>query len=149
MLDLVVSKLRTNASHVELINVMRQLRDVRERPGVVVVCALEDQDGNPGDLGQLPEVRAFCRRLVDIGFISWLEPTTRVSCLIPGPVQQAYPEIGTYLGAWEVWAIAEGLSKRPAGIDNAPVVEVLGWMQAELAKANQRSDKALAGQEAP
>jgi hypothetical protein len=39
---------------------------------------------------------------------SWLEPTTTLSLLISGYVQQVYPEFGTYLGAWEVWAIAEG-----------------------------------------
>jgi hypothetical protein len=143
LFDLVVSKLRTSQSHAELIEVMRQLRDVREKPIAVVVCAIEGFENDPRQLGQIPELRAFCRRLVDLGFISWLEPTTTLSLLISEYVQQAYPSLGTYLGAWEVWAIAQGLCNRPDGAYPATVGEVLRWMRADLLNANARSEQTL------
>jgi len=66
------------------------------------VCAIGGYEDDERELYEIPEVRAYCRRLVDEGFIASLHPTTLF-------FQDKNPEIKNYLGGVEVWAIGEGL----------------------------------------
>jgi hypothetical protein len=64
------------------------------------VCAIAGYENDERELYEVPEVRAFCRRLVERGFIASMRPTTQF-------FQDDHPELKRFLGGIEVWAIAE------------------------------------------
>ena len=53
------------------------------------------------DLFEIPVVRAFCRRVVNLGIISYLDFTTTFDSTVPAISKDA-------LGAAEVWLCGEG-----------------------------------------
>jgi hypothetical protein len=103
----------------DLADVMRQTLDYRARHGedAVVTCALGGFDDDPRPVADIPEARAFCRRLVSIGLIAVLEPTTTLVELMSGPLARiSKGKAGSFgLGAFELWVIAEGLVGEPFG----------------------------------
>jgi hypothetical protein len=116
----------------ELMNVMRQCRHYRQQKGKCnVVCTIRGFDHDPREQCEIAEVRAFCRRLVGIGFISWLDTNTSIPAM--GGIG-----MNAGLGAFEVWAIAEGLMPKPGGA--AIPVETLKRFMEDLEKANREAD---------
>src|SRR5262249_16027503 len=103
--SLYVYHLELTGTNDELVRLIPECRDRRQRkPNDRIVCAIAGFDDDARELGEVPEVRAFCRRLVGIGFISWLDTCTSIPDL--GGIGMA-----AGLGAFEVWAIAEGILK--------------------------------------
>ena len=89
----------TNDELREQMRLMKQVRETRSLPNVI--CVVRGFDRDPRELWQIPEVRAFCVRLVDQGFISYLDPATHLPFCPPWA--------RTGFGALEVWLIANGM----------------------------------------
>jgi hypothetical protein len=70
-----------------------------------VICAIRGFGKDKRELSDIPEVRAFCRRLVNLAFISYLDASTS----IPGATDD--PDIKRAWGAAEVWLCSEGRFK--------------------------------------
>ena len=60
------------------------------------VCGVRGFSNNPRELYDIPEVRAFCRRLVTLGFISYLDFSTVFHPDLPSLAKSGW-------GAAEVW----------------------------------------------
>lgn len=69
------------------------------------VCAISGYEDDERELYEVTEVRAFCHRLVERGFIASLHPTTLF-------FKDETPELGRFLGGMEVWAISKNLLDR-------------------------------------
>lgn len=69
------------------------------------VCAISGYEYDERELYEVAEVRAFCRRLVERGFIASLHVSTLL-------LQEELPELETYLGGVEIWAIGENMLTR-------------------------------------
>jgi hypothetical protein len=109
----------------------------RER-GASVVCLLDGFNGDRRQISDIPQARALCRRLCDLGFISYLDVST---VLPPGghPAPQA-------LGAFEVWATGQGKYRRGGHLDMglATFDALMEEFKAALSIANQEADRAAA-----
>lgn len=101
-MNMMIVELGLDATNDDLREQMRQMKRVREARALPnVICVLRGFDTDPRQLWQIPEVRAFCVRLVDQGFISYLDPATHLP--------QCPPWARTGFGALEVWLIARGM----------------------------------------
>jgi hypothetical protein len=74
---------------------MRQAKEFWDRAGDKVTCTFDGYGDDPRDLADIPEAREFCKRLVGLGYISFLDVTTSMRGL------PAFDRAIT-LGAWEV-----------------------------------------------
>jgi hypothetical protein len=129
-------------SNEDILNQMRRARDQRggsRGDRVVTTCCVAGFDHDPRELGEIPEARALCRRAVQLGLISWLD----VSTVIPELCHPALAGLraGAGLGAFELWAISEGLV-RGAG-KHAVTKETLERFRDDLKAANRRADEAI------
>jgi hypothetical protein len=129
---LTINHVELSYSNDELVGLMRTCRDHRQQNrNDHIVCIIGGFDDDPRELGQIPEARALCRRLVGIGFISWLDVSTSIPEL---------KGIGMHagLGAFEVWGIAEGIIGAGGGYELPK--ETLAHFRKDLEKANQEAD---------
>jgi hypothetical protein len=134
--DLHIVKLSIHYGREELLDQMRQMHQVRrDNPAARVVCTISDYDNDPRELYEIPEMRAFCQRLVDLGFIADLDAFTS----IPGGSALPLP-VG--LGAFEVWALSQGLVPR-AGMTEV-TEPMLARFRLILRECNRRADLVLA-----
>jgi hypothetical protein len=134
--DLHIVKLSIRYGREELLDQMRQMHWVRQdNPAARVVCTISDFDHDPRELYEIPEVRTFCQRLVDIGFIADLDAFTS----IPGGSALPLP-VG--LGALEVWALSQGFV--PQAGKTEVTEPMLTRFRAVLRECNRRADLALA-----
>jgi hypothetical protein len=78
------------------------------RPGTVTFAGFPNFDEK--EVFEIPQVRAFCEFLIDLGFVSILEVTTSFS-FIP----ESYDPYT--LGAFEIWLLAKGLMKKAMEVD--------------------------------
>ncbi len=117
--SLVIVAPYVGASNADILAMMQAMKVARESGGVAhVVCFIDGFDEDERDLHEIPEARAFCRRLVDLGFVSWLDFQTTM------PATKAQKDCESSLGAFEVWLLAEGRMKNgmeitPALLDEA------------------------------
>jgi hypothetical protein len=100
----------------EIIGLMRDAKDARERGVKLMGCVVHGYNDDPRELHEIPEVQELCRRLVALGFIGFLEPATSLQGL-PGYMG------GAVFGAWEVWKLARGELRCGTGgaVSNAEV----------------------------
>ncbi len=85
-----------------LVEKMRYLKSVREAGlSEHVVATVRGFNRDRRELYEIPEVQAFCRRLVDLGFISFLDPIVGLNSALPAEARQAW-------GAYEVWLCGRG-----------------------------------------
>ena len=70
------------------------------------VCAIAGYEDDERELYEVPEVRDFCRRLVEHGFIASLRLSTMYQS------DDKRPELKRFLGGMEVWAFAENLLEK-------------------------------------
>jgi hypothetical protein len=96
----------------ELIGLMKLALEMRARGAKFIRAVIEGFEHDPRPVLKIPEIRALCQRLVDIGFIAVLE----LSDPFPEspPLQRYRRDGGTEefgAGALEVWMLA----KRPFG----------------------------------
>lgn len=112
----------TNEDLREQMRLMKRARD--ERLYQHIVCLIRGFDDDPRGLSEIPDARAFCRRLVDQGVISYLD----VATTFRGSDEMLR---GT-LGAFEIWICAE--SPKPDD-DTVP-----DRFRADLLRANALAD---------
>lgn len=135
---LCVAPIHSSFSNDDIDDLTRQLgQRRRQNESDVIVCNISGFDNDPRELGEIPEARALCRRLVSRGFISWLEVSTTVPLLRRPDLDT--PAMSAALGALEVWLIAEGLVGK-AGTHQIAPADLLRF-QAVLAEANQKADE--------
>jgi hypothetical protein len=94
-----------------LIDAMHQMRDARERESarekLIIAVSISGYDSDPRELGEIPEVRDFCARLVRLGFIADMEPSMLFRLRDEGrPVTSGIP-----FGAMEIWLSSQGKHK--------------------------------------
>lgn len=86
-----------NETNEELIDHMRRMKMSRELRMVDNIgCCISGFGEDPRELGEIPEVIAFCRRLVNQGFISYLDFSTTADVVKENGMSLAW-------GALEVW----------------------------------------------
>jgi len=95
-------ELGIDATNDEILDQMRTMKACREDGSYGhVVCTVRGFSEDKRDLFEIPEVRAFCRRVVNLGIISYLDFTTTFDSTVPAISKDA-------LGAAEVWLCGEG-----------------------------------------
>jgi hypothetical protein len=68
-----------DATNDDILDQMRKMKSCREnRTYSNLVCTVRGFSDDKRNLFEIPEVRAFCRRVVNLGFISYLDFTTTV-----------------------------------------------------------------------
>jgi hypothetical protein len=86
----------------ELRDMMRQGVEFRSAPGTWVLMIIAGYDDDPRELWDIPEVQAFCRRLIKMGMLAALDPA--IEFQIDGMPKPGW-------GAVDVWLAAHGLIK--------------------------------------
>ncbi len=129
--DLMIIGVASDETDDEIRDFMREMKAARERRSGPIVCLLGDYDRDPREVFQIPEARATCRRLCELGFIAYLDVSTS---LAPGhPASQAY-------GAAEVWMCAENRLK--LGTTEYPE-SLIDEIEQVLMRANQIAEETL------
>jgi hypothetical protein len=127
--------LTVNMTDDELVDLMKQMRRVRQSDsGVHITCAIHGYDEDPRELWELPEVRTFSQRLIDLGFIADLDFAPHWD----KELSQRPGQGG--LGATEIWLLAAGRLAQTLALTNAVSDEA----QAVVVLANRRADELLA-----
>jgi hypothetical protein len=121
----------------ELADGMRGMRAARASGVTNVICTVSGLEDDPRELWQIPEARAFCRRLIDTGFVSYLDP---LAALNPDPATHYLLRAG--FGAGEIWLTAEGRDLSQPVTLTPPMIEDLFNM---IRRANAAAD-ALIGE---
>ncbi|HJT77718.1 MAG TPA: hypothetical protein VJ739_11000, partial [Gemmataceae bacterium] len=73
-----VQQLHTELTDADLIALMRQAKECRDAGSPSVTCQIAGYDEDPRELVDIPEARAFCQRLVALGYVSFLDAFTTV-----------------------------------------------------------------------
>jgi hypothetical protein len=120
----------TNDDILDQMRIMQQGRE--EQLYDNIVCTVRGFAHDQRELYAIPEVRAFCRRLVSLGFISYLDMSTIFAANVPLLAKRAW-------GAAEVWLASEGRLRA----QNPLTHELIAEIQQVVSDANARADKAL------
>jgi hypothetical protein len=83
-------------------------------------------------LFEIPEVRAFCRRVVNRGFISYLDFTTTFDATVPAIAKDGWC-------AAEVWLCGEGRLRGQMTLTR----ELLDELQFVVCESNEKADAAI------
>jgi hypothetical protein len=122
-----------DASNDDILDQMRILKRAREeRCYKAIVCLIRGFDDDPRELFDIPEVRAFCRRIVNLGLISYLDFTTIFDPKMPEEAKKAW-------GAAEVWLCGEGR----LNWKNTLTQKLLDELEQVVTGSNGRADKAV------
>lgn len=129
------ASLDVSATDEELIDCMRRMKVVREtKTAQHVICSFRGYDNDPREAWAIPEIRALCKRLMLLGFISYLDP----SVTLPFKhIADAPDYIKTGFGSLEVWLASENRGGYEVEI---PTEELLRFFEETLPKSNAKSD---------
>jgi len=98
---LIVMLLALDTTNDELVEQMKVMKAARDgSPHANIVCLISGFDDDPRELYEIIEARAFCRRLVTTGYISWLS------------FSDTFPNPGVAFGAAEIILCSEGRLRR-------------------------------------
>jgi hypothetical protein len=121
-----VIELVIGMSNEELREKMRLMKSAREGDRFSNIgCVITGFGNDPRDLWEIAEVRAFCRRLIDQGFVSYLDMGT----IFPGCPE----DMKTTMGAAEVVLFSTGRS-------GADLLALLDETKDILEVANDKAD---------
>lgn len=96
-------QLELEESNEAILERMRIAKIYREKDNVEhIICSINGFDLDKRELYEIPEVRAFCRRLVSLGFISYLDSHTTLQ-----GATKDFEVVSMSLGAFEIWKIVE------------------------------------------
>jgi hypothetical protein len=122
-----------DASNDDILDQMRKMKSCREdRSYGHVVCTVRGFSDDMRNLFEIPEVRAFCRRVVNLGFISYLDFTTTFDSSVPAIAKDAW-------GAAEVWLCGEGRLRSQMPLTE----ELLDELQQVVCESNEKADAAI------
>lgn len=131
--DIAFVDLTIGHTNEELHDLMRGLREMRERgTRARIVAAIGGYDDDARELWEVPEVRAFCRRLFNVGFPSYLDAFGKNWLEGDNPAPFG-------LGAFEVWMIGEGRMRSEFTVTK----ELFDEFRIALGECNARSDAAI------
>lgn len=126
-------ELGIDATNDDILDQMRIMKLAREdRSYSNVVCSIRGFAADARELFDIPEVRAFCRRIVNLGFISYLDFSTIFNPQVPDLAKQSW-------GAAEVWLCSEGRLKAL----NPLTKDILHELQHAVLLSNAKADAAL------
>ncbi len=126
-------ELGIDATNDDILAQMRIMKGRREdRSYGHVVCTVRGFAGDERHLFEIPEVRAFCRRVVNLGFISYLDFTTTFDTSVPAFAKDGW-------GAAEVWLCGEGRLQKQMPLTR----ELLDELQQAVSDSNEKADAAL------
>jgi hypothetical protein len=131
----VVQQLNVSLTDEDVIALMRQAKQCREQGVPLLTCCIDGFNEDPRDLGDIPEVREFCKRLVRLGYISFLDVATSIREL-----GNAFNG-GITLGAWEVWRMARDALR--VGPNEVDINEVLRFLEKDIKYLNTVADDHL------
>lgn len=131
--DIAIVHLTVGHTNDELLDLMQGTKSAREQRACgKIVAAIAGYDDDPREVWEIPEVRAFCRRLFNIGFASYLDAFGK------DWLKDASTE-PSGLGAFEVWMIGEGQMRSEFDVTR----ELLDEFQAALSVCNGKADAAI------
>lgn len=127
---LLIVEIGLDATNDHIYDQMRIMKRCRENDEYgSVICCIRGFDEDHRELYDIPEVRAFCRRLFNLGFTSYLNFSTFLE-----PIFSSGPKAWAAL---EVWMCSEGMA-------NAPITKELCERFSKLwMESNQRADDAI------
>jgi hypothetical protein len=126
-------ELGIDATNEDILDQMRIMKRAREdRTYSNVVCLIRGFGDDPRELFEIAEVRAFCRRIVNLGFISYLDFSTFFNPKVPELAKESW-------GAAEVWLCSEGRIKALKSLTK----EILHEVQQAILESNGKADAAL------
>ena len=126
-------ELGIDASNDDILDQMRKMKFCREdRSYSNIVCTVRGFSDDKRHLFEIPEVRAFCRRIVNLGFISYLDFTTTFDSSVPAIAKDAW-------GAAEVWLCGEGRLRSQMPLTE----ELLNELQQVVCESNEKADGAI------
>lgn len=126
---LVIVPVALDMANDELLDLMRGMKHSREIRCEHVVCLISGFGDDKREMYLIPEARAFCKRLVDQGFISYLDYAT--SIVDDGTA-------GSW-GAFEVWVCSKG----KYGGKGTDVTDWLVEFNNVLGESNSKADALL------
>lgn len=125
---MVIMTIGLDASNDDIKHMMDSMKEMREtKTATEIVVLIAGFDDDPREVYDIPEIRAFCRRLTCIGFISYL-----TACALADSLTK------NALGAYEIWAIGEGKADKT-------FAELERYFRAALCASNAKAD-ALCGE---
>jgi len=126
-------ELGIDATNDEILAQMRTMKACREDGSYDhVVCTVRGFSEDKRRLFEIPEVRAFCRRVVNLGFISYLDFTTTFDTTVPAIAKNGW-------GAAEVWLCGEGQLRSQMPLTR----ELVDELQLVVCESNEKADAAL------
>ena len=126
-------ELGIDATNDDILDQMRKMKACREDGSYGhVVCTVRGFSEDKRDLFEIPEVRAFCRRVVNLGFISYLDFTTTFDSSVPDIAKDAW-------GAAEVWLCGEVRLRKQVPLNE----ELLAELQEVVCESNGKADAAI------
>jgi len=142
--SIMMVELGISATNEQLIDQMRIMKRAREDGTYKhIVATIRDFGDDPRELFDIPEVRAFSRRVVNLGFISYLEMSTAVGTDLPTEAKLGW-------GAYEFWLCAENRLRRVGTphkgilcLKNFTLHRFLKECSTILHEANSRADALL------
>jgi hypothetical protein len=132
----VIHQLSTDLTDRELVAIMREAKAARDTGAKTVTCCIPGYDDAPRELKAIPEAKELCRRMVSLGYPSFLDVTTTV-------VGGKFFNGGVSLGAWEVWRIARGEAE--IGTTEITAQALLNFCEKDLCYMNAVADDHLSG----
>jgi hypothetical protein len=132
---MVIHQLHVGLTDAELIDLMRQAKQCRHDDAPSVTCSISGYDNDSRELADIPEVRALCKRLVDCGYVAFLDPATSIR------------ELPTFcacmsLGAWEIWRMSRN-AMGPSGHQSVPHAVLRDFLARELPRLKAVADDHL------
>jgi hypothetical protein len=101
----------------QIVDQMRTMRAFRmPRKDSMILATIRNFDHDPRELWEVPEVQFFCRRLLAMGYISWLDPQCEP---LPGEPP------GRPFSALDIWLLSEGRLKPTVIVDSAEFRQAL------------------------
>jgi hypothetical protein len=126
-------ELGIDASNDDILDQMRTMKACREDGSYShVVCSVRGFSDDERSLFEIPEVRAFCRRVVNLGFISYLDFTTTFDSSVPAIAKDGW-------GAAEVWLCSEGRLRSQMPLTR----ELIDELKRVICESNERADAAI------
>lgn len=120
----------TDLTDEELRGKMRDLGLALRATGTAFMATIMGYEHDSRELQEIPEVIAFCKRLVNLGLISVMEMTT-----LSEEARQRNPLAKSAWGALEVWMTANNLLKKGQTVVTQ---QMLDRFAADLMESNRR-----------